>query len=377
MEETALAAEVSTEMFARSQLSGNNTNSSDCLSAEEQRTLSIAIACASSAASLACILAIVFTLASKGHKKFVHRLTLYLTVATLIEAVMSIFDVLPVHHDGTAVVVRNGFEEICAAFGFLFQVSMLLEKLVIGWIVFHLVLFLVLRCSSSVITWKYEVCGLVVVVTLPFSFNWIPFVDGMYGLSGLFCWIKLSENSNCKYDNLGLTLMFVLFYGPSFAVCLFTFVLLVAIAIAMCKRAMQSENGLCQPSVHLQGLKEVLPLLVYPVFYFVVVVAVMATRLRELTTQAVKHSDSSGLVRDVIISCTRLFIPLVLMLHSSILCCRKKSNSSRQRTVNTMTSYSVPNEFTDQEDTEPLIIRGQGMKLPCKEYKSVFEGSEQ
>lgn len=103
----------------------------------------------------------------------------------------------------------------------------------------------------------------------------------------------------------------------------------------------------------------------------------MATRLHELTAQDEKHSvDTSGLVRDIIISCTRLFIPLVLTLHSGFTCCRKKSNLNRQRTVNTITSYIVPNEFTDQEDTEPLIIRGQGIKIPYKEYKSVFERNE-
>lgn len=80
MEETAVEASI--ELLERSQLNG--TNSSDCLSAEEQKTLSIAVASVSFAASLACILAIIFTLASKGYKKFVHCLTLYLTVASLI-----------------------------------------------------------------------------------------------------------------------------------------------------------------------------------------------------------------------------------------------------------------------------------------------------
>jgi len=110
LEETAVEASI--ELLERSQLNG--TNSSDCLSAEEQKTLSMAVASVSFAASLACILAIIFTLASKGYKEFVHRLTLYLTVASLIEAVMSIHDVILVHHNGTAVVVRNGFEGICA-----------------------------------------------------------------------------------------------------------------------------------------------------------------------------------------------------------------------------------------------------------------------
>lgn len=56
---------------------------------------------------------------------------------------------------------------------FLFQVSMLLEKSVICWIVLHLALVLVLKCNANAITWKREVCGLIVVMTLPFSFWFI------------------------------------------------------------------------------------------------------------------------------------------------------------------------------------------------------------
>ena len=45
-------------------------------------------------------------------------------------------------------------------------------------------------------------------------------------------------------------------------------------------------------------------------------------------------------------------------------------------TLNTTTSYNVSNESSDQEN-EPLVIKGQGTKVPCKEYKSIFEGSVQ
>jgi len=53
------------------------------------------------------------------------------------------------------------------AVGFLFQVSMLLEKSVISWIVLHLVLALVLKCNANAVTWKHEVCGLLVVMNDP------------------------------------------------------------------------------------------------------------------------------------------------------------------------------------------------------------------
>ena len=77
------------------------------------------------------------------------------------------------------------------------------------------------------------------------------------------------------------------------------------------------------------------------------------------------------LVYSIIIYFLRLFIPFICLLYLSIACCRKEHNSPHP--LNTTTSFTVPNEFTDQED-EHLVIR-QGMKIPSKNYKSIFEGN--
>ena len=60
----------------------NNTNGNFCLkwSAEELESWQISTLCISSAGVLACILAIICILVSKGYKKFVHCLTLYLII---------------------------------------------------------------------------------------------------------------------------------------------------------------------------------------------------------------------------------------------------------------------------------------------------------
>ena len=77
------------------------------------------------------------------------------------------------------------------------------------------------------------------------------------------------------------------------------------------------------------------------------------------------------LVYSIIIYFLRLFIPFMCLLYLSIACCRKEHNSPHP--LNTTTSFTFPNEFTDQED-EHLVIR-QGMKIPSKNYKSIFEGN--
>ena len=183
----------------RGQFSGSGSN---CLkfSPERQQSWNLGVFITSSAASVACILAIIFILAFKGHKRFVHRLTLYLMVAALLDAVVSILAVIPVYINGNVVAVREGFEDFCAASGYLLMVTGWIPRLVICWIVLHLVLVSVFKHNANAIKCKYEACGLAVVLILPAAITWVPFVKGMYGWSQqVGCWIKISE-SNCTYD---------------------------------------------------------------------------------------------------------------------------------------------------------------------------------
>ena len=193
---------------------------SDCLkfSPEKQKSWHLGVFITSSAASVACILAIISILAFKGHKRFVHRLTLYLVAAALLEAVVTILNVIPVYHNGTVVAVGEGFEDFCAAIGFFLEVTVWIPRLFICWIVLYLLMVLVFKHSANAIKWKHEACGLAVVLILPPLTSWVPFVENMYGLSQGGCWIKTSE-SDCF---VGLIWMFVLDYGPQLLVCLVT-----------------------------------------------------------------------------------------------------------------------------------------------------------
>ena len=368
-----LTMERGTRLFGRGQANFSNmTNSSNCnkFSAEEQRTLNIIVFSVSSTASLACIMAILFILLSKGHKKFVQRLVLYLMVAALVEAVASILQVVPVQYSGNVGEVRKGLEGFCAAAGFFVEVALWLELSVMCWIVIVIVLVFN-RCDVKL---KHEICGLALVLILPFTLNWIPFVKGMYGLSGGGCWIKPSVKSFCEYDSVGLTFSFLLSHAPAFSVCLITFVSFGTIAIVMCKRTLQQEQGLRQSSVHWQGLKEVLPLLFYPLIYFLLWIGLAVTRVYDTlqSGQDKKFQYSLVLIHNTFSFLIRLFVPLIFLLHLVIKCCKKYRN--KPRPVNTITSFSVSNEFTDQED-EALIIRGQCTILPVKKYKTIFDGN--
>ena len=199
----------------------NITNDTDCFKilAEELDTWKITVISVCSSSSVACVLAIIFIIASKVYKMFVYRLTLYLVVADLLKTIVSILNILPVYRNGTVVAVRSGSEEFCSAVGFFLEVVGWMEKLVICWIVLYLVMVLVFRYSANAITVKHEACGLAVLLLLPLLVSWVPFsVKNMYGLSGVICWIKVSENSTCDYDYIGLTFLLVFYHGPVFCV---------------------------------------------------------------------------------------------------------------------------------------------------------------
>ena len=207
-------------------MSSSITNDSNCLKilGDEFDTWKVTIISVCSCSSVACVLAVIFILASKVYKKFVYRLTLYLIVASLLKAVVTITDVLPVYHNGTVVAVRSGFYGFCSAVGFLSAVVQWMELLVICWIVLYLVMVLVFRYNANAVKVKHEACGLAVVLLLPLLVSWVPFsVKNMYGLSEVICWIKVSENSTCNYDYIGLTFLFVFYHGPVFCVAMATF----------------------------------------------------------------------------------------------------------------------------------------------------------
>ena len=121
--------------------------------------------------------------------------------------------------------------------------------------------------------------------------------------------------------------MLVLDYGPGLLAVLTVFILLVTIFTVMCRRAVTLEHGFCQPSVHQKGLKEVLPLLLYPPIYLVLWTAIVATHIYDVAVNIrvqERNSMIPWLVYSIATYLKRLFIPLICLLHLSRLCCRNK-----------------------------------------------------
>ena len=123
-----------------------------------------------------------------------------------------------------------------------------------------------------------EVIGITVCFLFPFTFNWIPFTNGYYGLSGHWCWIKLTENDTVTYgDNygvcghrdiaIGVSYMFVMYYGPLMVILLTTSIISTMAILVWCK------------NTKTDSIKEVAILMVYPIIFDVLCSIIITNRI--------------------------------------------------------------------------------------------------
>lgn len=183
--------------------------------------------------------AILLVAISRIHKQFVYRLVMYLMVVNITQALCQIIELIPVEvTEDEYVTLRNGtgWEEVCAVLGYLDIVTAWMGNFVIIWIMLYMLTlsWQLYRLQSShhttppqnanINSHAREVIGVLLLVFSPFLFSWIPFAMHMYGISGLWCWIKTASDNGCNdrnFQHLSLTLMMVMFYGPLVGILVF------------------------------------------------------------------------------------------------------------------------------------------------------------
>ena len=171
---------------------------------------------------------------SKVFRNFVYRLVFYLMLLNLAEAAILLMEVLPADMQDGEVFTRPNWGSVCSLFGFLDQIISWMGFIAIVWIMIYMLwltyhLYKIQdgmqpeRINIHKVSKKIEMVAILSLFITPFVLNWIPFIWGMYGLSGPWCWIKGTRNA-CDDITLGVTLMVLLFYGPIGLIVLFGFI---------------------------------------------------------------------------------------------------------------------------------------------------------
>ena len=317
---------------------------------------------------LACATVITLILLFKGHRRFIYRLVLYLMTAVGIHAVAHILDGLPVDRERELVAIKKGWHAACKAFAVLDQTGHLTVTFAILWIILHLNVSLcrlrrlqkgVPQRSTSVQQTgkpqqisRGEVLGICLTFLLPFAINWIPFAWNMYGLTGTFCWIRLTRYQSCEDRRLSITLMLTMYYIPILLTSLLAFLTMLLIIVVMCHGSVQMM-GIARLRYR-RSMKEVCFVVIYPLLFIL-----LSASICGVIYSIVRHDriPTYGSTITYVVGINLLIVvpPLAFLLHpyswKNLTHCKRFGDE-----VDTGTHYTVPPE--DDDIDKGFTIRG-------------------
>lgn len=308
-------------------------------------------------ASFTCLFASGFIIFTKLYQSFAYRLILYLMVATTLYSITLMLEVVPVTHNGAIVQVREGWDAACAGISYISQMMESAKLTIISWIVLYLLVLAVFKFQASKL--KHEVLGLFVVILVPLMKDWLPFVWKMYGLTGMWCWIKLTD-ANCGENyKLGLGLMFAVEYGPLTLVSIFTMVSFIIMIVTLRKKNGEAQltwRGVSDNST----LKAGIPLIAFPLLYVLVFLFRMTHRIYYAVQIANGVSPLTGLwlAHTIGIGLAALTIPTGFLCYPSTRrrLCSRFSKATNRTTTNIYRHESLSNS---KDHTTPLGTSGE------------------
>ena len=246
---------------------------SSCNSSRRDHEIVFLIKLSTASVSLAInLVAILVILCGHSYKRPIVRSVLYLLVADLFLVMVQIPELFPVTYKDHFVQLKPGeaWRNACSIFGYLDQVTAWMRDLVVVFIVVQLFLFVrkpdKFHQAQTEKEKIGEVIGICICFFLPFTFNWIPFLDDYYGLSGHWCWIKLVVK-DCGSKNVleGLMYMLVLYYIPLMCIVLLTSLLCIYILSKWCYSQ--------------QKLWEIVLVILYPLIFDVLCIIMTINRI--------------------------------------------------------------------------------------------------
>ena len=221
---------------------------------------------------MACLFAIFIIILLKKWQTFGQRLILYLMISITL---LSLGIVLRVAFSGD--IVNTTIRGFCAFAGF--------EAQVVVWMAINtttaITIYVFLGIVCNKLTEKYEILYILFIFVLPLVFNWIPFINNIYGHGGLWCWIRNVDINSCERLVFGQALQLGLYYVPKYIILVFWFLLYLGI---LCKLRGNSKRwkGIANDVDEYRNkiLKsETLYLLVYPIIDFILNTPILIARI--------------------------------------------------------------------------------------------------
>ena len=315
--------------------------------------------------AIVCSVAIIMVVVLKLYKYAVHRLAMYQVMAALFYSLICVFELVSFTKDHCHIDVYQQYinttgTALCEAAGFLLEYGLWVKLMFTLCLTFHLFCFSVLHKNFQ----RFDIAHILISVFSPFLFVWIPFVPingrSYYGQAGAWCWIKNWQNNRAD-QNLreGEIEQYVLLYGPAIISLSMAIIAVVVIIVVLVHRAYgccnyYQHNNESAPLITFRSgenlgnkkvLKQVLPLVVYPILSFLLYIPAFINRLVGSFSNCV--SFLSFIWSAISLPALGMFAGLTLIIHIIVLQCSNHAVNFTAGSCNTKgceTNYTIPQE---------------------------------
>ena len=332
---------------------GSRSDCNKSFSTDEMNNLLVFWMTPSVLSSVICIIALLMVISLKLYKYFVYRLALYQVLACLFFSIVGIVQLINVNY------TKDEFNVVtCKITAFLLQYSMWVKLLFTLCLVFHM--FCLAVCLKNLE--KLEYVYILLSVLFPLLHAWIPFIHNSYSVTNAWCWIR-GWKDNCPNERYkeGIIEQFTLWYGPlmlSLTVCLFATGVIVSVLAWRAYNRYKSHDhhsendplilNQQQQSQNKKALKQLLPLLVYPIFFYLLALLPFIDRVYE----ALSHDNYYLVILHAVSNASwGFFSGLALIVHMLLLrkpLCRKDHRKDAIKTNNTAEAVTaVYTVYTD------------------------------
>ena len=335
---------------------------------------------------LANLLAIILIIASKKFRDILYRLVVYLMITDILQAIAICLALFPItvpdeEHPAMVKNSNSSWNGFCDATGFILMVTMWMGNIVIIWIVVHLLILgwreqrllhndkgkntaAQLVCTPCS---RWEILGLLFLFFGPFLIGWIPFVlpREMYGISGLWCWIKEVQHKCGDLRVETLIVVFVFFYGPLVLIAVFSFSCMILTIVLVCHGAVRRHGSPVTVDHHQRRMKEIIIALAYPMLYCTVCLLLLANRVYSVAHPG-QNPNVPLWITHTVADPVRVMLPAIaFLLHPFVwrdLCNRGKPPSSipGQKQEQPDQTSCVNGEEDSMEDNNLLIAKPNG-----------------
>ena len=282
--------------------------------------------------------AIILVFLTKKANKFMYRLVVYLLITDILQAIAIILISLPIampsgdsdHRAPTKLKPGRGWSNECAASGFISVMTLWMGNIIVFWISLYLARIgyclyrrtqnrdVKLSCPFSCISEVLTVLFLLALV--PILIAIIPFLihKNIYGLSGLWCWIKVVDKVCGDLNNTPLIFDLTMFYAPLIVIVLFTVVFSVFAVTCCCRGAVRRHDAIV--SLRKSDRNDIIVVLVIPLVYCGFCLLLLINRINSAA-----HKDPANSYPDTVLWMThtiadpvRVILPVLAYLFNPL-----------------------------------------------------------